>query len=160
MHSYRFHAQPNFPRGYGWPGIADLTGNTFTQALAGAVVKQLVATPDGGYDVHVTVTRPSHEQALEEIWSVLQQAGYNYVQAAVTEWVTSAVEGAGAGCLAGAGLGSTTKNVEKTLLSLIIGGIVGAALGSFRETATASYHAHRNDIYGGWQLLPLQPAAA
>jgi hypothetical protein len=129
MHTYRFHAQPNFHRGYGWPGVADLTVNTFTQALAGAIVKQLVATPDGGYDVHLAMNSSSHEQALEEVWGVLQQDGYNYIQAVVTEWVTSTVEGAGAGCLAGAGLGSTTKNVEKTVLSLIIGRIVGGGPG-------------------------------
>jgi hypothetical protein len=160
MRSYRFYAQPNFPRGYGWPGVPDLTPDTLRQALTGAVVKEIVATPDGGYNVHVALNRQTHEQALEAIWGVLQQAGYSYVQAIVTEWVTSAVEGAMLGGLSGTAVGSRTKDAGTTVLSLIVGGIVGAALGSLRETAQVTYRAHRNYVYGGWQLVQLQPAAA
>lgn len=160
MHTYRLHAQSNFPRGFGWPGVQDLTIGTFTQALAGAMVKELVATPDGGYEVHIALTRPTHEQALDEIWSVLQQAGYNYAEAVVTEWVTSAVEGALAGGLGGTAVGSRTKDAGTTIVSLIIGGLVGAAIGSLKETVKRSFQARRNYLYGGWEFLQLQPAAA
>jgi len=161
MHTYRFHtalAGPFFAlaRGTG-PG---LTADALVQALTGVVVRELVTAPQGGYDVELRLDRQSHEDALAEIEAVLGQLGFAMLQALITEWTTSAIEGAVLGAAAGgAGMGSLTKDPVSAVLAAVLVGGVGAIVGSTMETVKARFTAEKAHPFGGgWQVTQITPA--
>ena len=72
MKSYRFHAAP-VPSYFHWsPGsLPDITPSSLAQTLAGVVVRQVISSPQGGYDISIDMERPTHGDALADIEAAL-----------------------------------------------------------------------------------------
>lgn len=157
MKTYRFHAAP-VPSYFRWspgspPGI---TSASLAQTLAGVVVRQVIASPQGGYDIAMDIERPTHGEALADIEAALGSFGYATTQAVITEWATSVVETGLLGTVGGGALGSATKDPLAALAGALIGFVVGAAVGSTMRRITAIYQADRlNHFGGGWNLSPM-----
>jgi len=128
------------------------------------VVRELFATPNGGYEVTIELDRATHHHSLAEIEATLLHLGFNVVQAEITELATSAIEGAFLGGASGGAAGAATRNPWAAFAGLVIGAVVGHELGKGLQTIKTLYRADR--LYhhpGGWHLtqLPLpQPAAS
>ncbi len=155
MRTYRFHAFQHsqfwrFPDG----SFPVLTGQSLATALTGAVVRELVASHRGGYDVEVQLDRATHQAALAEIEAALQQLGFDTAQALITEWATSAVTGALFGTVGGGVAGSVTKDPASILLVAAIGLVVGSLVGMSMHSIRATFQAHRHPFGGGWQIAP------
>jgi len=158
MRTYRFHASPAAPYwSWNYHATPVLAADALMQTLAGAVVRELVASPHGGFLVDVQIDRPDHHVALADIESALRQLGYDTAQAVITESATSVVEGALLGTAGGGALGSATKDPWAMLLTAAIGLVVGVAVGSGVNTIRAMYQADRLHPFGGggWQFTQL-----
>lgn len=155
MNTYRFHAAPAFNH-WNYRVLPTLTADSLTNTLAGAVVRNLVTSSQGGYYVEVQLDRTNHQDAVADIHAALTQLGFNTAQAVITEWATSVVEGALLGTAGGGALGSTTKDPLAMLFSAAIGLLVGAAVGSGINTVKAMYQADRvHWSRYGWQFTQL-----
>jgi Glycine zipper 2TM domain len=88
----------------------------------------------------------------------MEQLGFNVAQVLVTEWLTSALEGAlvfGAG---GGVLGSATKDPWLMAAGALLGALAGAAAGSLMRTAKARLDAQLlHPFGGGWRITPQVP---
>ena len=128
------------------------------QTLSGVVIRQLSASPHGGYDLDIRLDRPSHQDAIADIESALRQFGFDTAQAVITEWVTSVVEGALLGGAGGTAIGSASKDPVAIVVGAVIGLLVGAAVGSAMQTVKATYEANRlHPFGGGWHLTVVPP---
>lgn len=158
MPTYRVHAYPTNPYFHGaFPGHNAFTAESLAQALAPVIIQELVAAPQGGYDIMVDMRRQDHAEAIADIENALSSFGYSMTQAVVTEWATSTLEsaivGIGAGGLVG---GSATRNQIGALISAAIGCLVGLGVGSSMRRVVAMYQADRLRHYPyGWQLTAL-----
>ena len=159
MNTYRLHAYPSAPY-WSWNFHATpiITAEALAQTLSGVVIRQLSASPHGGYDLDIRLDRPSHQDAIADIESALRQFGFDTAQAVITEWVTSVVEGALLGGAGGTAIGSASKDPVAIVVGAIIGLLVGAAVGSAMQTVKATYEANRlHPFGGGWHLTVVPP---
>lgn len=158
MNSYRFYARSYYPRYALWGGAPSLSTDALAQSVAGVIVREIVETNDGGYVVDVQLQRNAHEDALNEIFAVAEQAGFQIVEATVTEWVTSWIEGLLFGAGGGTIVGAELRQDAGALIGLFVGAAVGAIGGALKPKIKAQYHAQRNIlVQGGWLLTPIQP---
>jgi hypothetical protein len=151
MSLYETHVTKAFrlPPTYDMP---PLTTDAITSALQGATVSSITPSADG-YDVAVHLERGDHGTAMDELTAAFQHLGFATVQAAITEFVGSWLEGAAVGAAGGAALGAATKSAEGFLLLFLGGLAVGALTGSAHQTIKARYSAHRlHPGPGGWQI--------
>ena len=72
--------------------LVELSEEAIAAELTGAVVHGLAQTNWGLYVADLQLRRPTHEQALDDISSALERLGCSFVEAAVREWVTEALE--------------------------------------------------------------------
>ncbi len=159
MNTYRFHAQPHLHFAFSGWGMPELNAASFAETLAGSTVRGLTAAA-GGYDVDLRLDRASHQQALDDLSTVLQQVGFNVAEVIVTEWVSSVVEGALLGVLGGGAVGSKSQDAATTLIVGAIGALAGGVVGSHLQTVRATYLAQRLYPYAaGWQLTQLKRVA-
>lgn len=110
---------------------------------------------DGTLIVDLFVDRPSHETALNEIAVALQQLGYAWLDASITEWADNMLGGAIVGCLGGGTAGANSDKVT-ALLSAFVGALVGAVVGSAINSVKVVYTVHWTGV--GWELRPVAPA--
>jgi hypothetical protein len=131
MNTYRLRVQIlRFGFDHSW-GVPDLDTNGLVSALPGATMREFSDAGNWVATLELDLQRPQHVDALNEILLVLQRAGYTILNGTVTEWVTSAAEGAIAGALGGGLIGTTTRDGLGMLLStgvLLAGSIVGSNL--------------------------------
>ncbi len=159
MNTYRLHAHPSAPYwSWNFHAIPLLTEDALAQTLPGVVIRQLSASPHGGYDLDIRLDRPTHQEAVADIELALRQFGFDTAQALITEWVTSVVEGALLGGAGGGAIGSASKDPVVIVFGAVIGLLVGAAVGSAMQTVKATYEANRlHPFGGGWHLTIVPP---
>lgn len=141
-------------------GVPTLDAVALAQAIDGATVRELTVSQSGGYEVDIQLERPSHQEALDDIYNFLLPLGFTVADAVVTEWVNATVQVALIGALGGGAAGSTSRNAGTALAGTLLGGIAGGIAGSFVRNMRATYSAQR--LYpSGWQLTHIpQPGGS
>jgi hypothetical protein len=135
-----------------------LSVESLTQAIPGCVVREL-SSVGLGHPVFIDaeLSRPTREQALDELLAAAQTLGYTVVDGEIAEAVNVTVESMAAGALGGFGLGAAFSN---PLLAIVLAG-VGMAAGDWVSNELANhevvYHFRRVQP-SGWQIteVPLQ----
>lgn len=107
------------------------------------------------YIVDVQLQRSTHEEALNELFVVLQQLGYTCLEATVTEWVDNAIVGFVLGGVGGGVAGASSRDGALGVLLALAGSVAGALVGSFIDSAKVVYLVRRTRA--GWQLTPAEP---
>ena len=159
-HTYTISAGPSNALAFALGTPPQLTEAGIVQVLAGTLVRDLVAGPQGAFEVQLELYRQTHQDALSEIAAALAQRGFDVTEAVVVEWATSVLEGLVLGGLGGGAIASSTRNAESAAFGAFAGGIFGMILGSFVPKATAAYQAQRADpVTGSWQLVQVQMPA-
>ena len=159
-YTYRLQAYRSIGLPIAHQSFPALTVEAVAGVLANATVHAVMpaSPPWGGYELEVTMTRPSHEDALNEIAGAIQTVGWNTARGLVTEWMTSEIEGLFLGAVGAGAAGSTTKNAGAMLFTAAIGAIGGYFVGLDRKTIKAQYQVDRLTPFGGWLFTQLQPA--
>jgi hypothetical protein len=155
-HTYRIHIQPQAHRSLYFGG-QPFSPDALASAIEGAVLRQAVQGNHGCYEVDLQLQRPTHEQALNEILVAVQQLGYSWLQATVTEWADNALGGLVLGGLGGATAGTSSAGGEAGMGFGILGAIVGMVVGSFIDSVKVVYEVHWTPT--GWKLVEQQPQA-
>lgn len=124
------------------------------QIIEGATLREATAADDGSLVVELFLDRPSHETALNEIAVALQQLGYAWLEASITEWVDDIIGGAIVGCLGGGAAGANGDKLT-ALLSAAIGALIGAMVGSTINNTKVVYTVHWTEA--GWEWRPAAP---
>jgi hypothetical protein len=138
--------------------LPSLTAEAIASALLGATVQSITPTVDG-YDVAIQMERGDHGNAMDELSAAFHQLGFAALQAAITEFVASWLEGAAVGAAGGGALGAATKSAEGFLLLFLGGLLVGGLAGSAHKTIKARYSAHPiHPAPGGWQITRQDPS--
>lgn len=124
------------------------------QIIEGAALREATAADDGSLVVELFLDRPSHETALNEIAVALQQLGYAWLEASITEWADNMIGGAIVGCLGGGTAGVNSDRLT-ALLSAAIGALIGAVVGSAINSIKIVYTVQRTGA--GWDWRPAAP---
>jgi hypothetical protein len=132
-----------------------LTPEVLASALPAGTQYTLTPLADG-YELAIDLDRHDHGQAMVDLDSALRQIGFSVLQASITEFATSWIEGSLIGTAGGAVLGAATKSLEG-FLALALSGFV---LGALRQTEKAKYLAM--PTAHGWQITKREspPAAS
>jgi hypothetical protein len=156
MNTYRFLAYPKPPL-WANPGLQPLDNAAVTRSIEGAIVHYLEPDSLGQHIVAIALERQFHGDALDDIAVGLEAMGWTVSQAIVTEWVTETLTGATFGTGAGAAAGLSTKDPIVFLVLALLGMIAGAGVGSLFRSIRAQYQANRQPHYlgSGWELIPL-----
>jgi hypothetical protein len=141
VNTYKIIARPDIRLAFPGPIEPPLTDYMLVEALVGLTVRELGEDQLGRRTVDVQLQRPTHDQALHEIIGTLQQFGFAFVEATVTEWASQTVERAFLWGLGGGALGATSDNPAAALLAAVVGGLIGAATGAEVHKLTAEYRA-------------------
>jgi hypothetical protein len=159
-YTYRVQAYRSIGLPIAYQSVQELTVEAVASVLANATVHAVMpaSPPWGGYELEVSMTRPSHEDALNEIAGAIQTIGWNTATGLVTEWVTSEIEGSFLGAVGAGAAGSTTKNAGAMLFTAAIGAIGGYFVGLDRKTIKAQYQVERYNGFGPWLFTQLDPA--
>jgi hypothetical protein len=155
-HTYCVRIQPHRYYSLIAAGAGPLTAQSLANAIEGAAVREITQGDRGDQIVDLQLQRSSHEEALNEILVVVQQLGYAWLEATVTEWADNTVGGALIGFVGGGTAGSTSEDGAVSLGLAVIGSLIGAVIGSFIERERVVYVVHWNG--SGWVLTPLAPA--
>jgi len=139
-------------------GARPLTHEAVADALAGVVIRRLETDAYGRVALDLAMRRPTHTDALDEIAFAVQDLGYSFVQATVTEWVSSLVEGLLIGAVGGGGAGAAAKDPGFAFLAGIAGAVAGGLVGSSVQRKKVIFEVRRT--YAGWQFTPVQPQTA
>jgi hypothetical protein len=107
--------------------------------------------------LELALNRPSHEDALNEIAVALQQLGYSWLDATITEWADNMFGGAIVGAL-GCGTVGANSDAATGALAALVGLLIGAVVGSLINTVKVVYTVHWTG--GGWRLTPATPPPA
>lgn len=126
MNTYRLTLRPQVHVAWGGYGFPALTEELITNALADAVVREIVTDPTGASVVDLGLERPSHADALNEIILFVQNLGYDFVAAVVTEWVDESVEWAAVAFLGGGAVGSASRDPWVATLIAVVATVAGA----------------------------------
>lgn len=129
-----------------------LTQEALVRTLAGATVRELIGSPDGGYDLHLCVPRESDADALQEVAVMAAQFGLEVAEAYVVRWVTVATETAVLGALAGTSTRLVTKNPAVTFLAMVAGGCAGYLAGSLIERVVSVMRAECHPLTRAWRF--------
>jgi phage tail tape-measure protein len=92
-----------------------------------------VESSNGGYEIDLQLDRQSHSPALKEASVIVERAGFQVVEALVTESTTSWIEGSALGGFGGATLGAEIRQEMGFLIGLVVGAGVGALAGVFKS---------------------------
>lgn len=153
---YRLRLRPAARFYFSSPDQTAPTATALVNAVAGLVVHEHGSTDVGDHVFAVGVRRPTHEQALNELFAVTQQLGYAWAEATISEVTNDAIGGAVLGVLGGGGAGSRSENALITAFAAVIGGIAGTAIGSQIEHNKVIFQVHRT-FPNGWTLVAFRP---
>jgi hypothetical protein len=131
-----------------------LTTEALADAVTGLGVRDLRENQLGQCVADIRLDRPTHEHALEEIVVALTQFGFSFVEASISEWATEMTEKAIIGALGSGAAVSPSDNLGLIVAATLIGGIVGAAIGSETHKLAAEHEA-RQDYWGRWVIREL-----
>lgn len=141
--------------------LEPLTASVLRELFRDAVISTVAPTGDGGYDVELSLDRPSHDVALDELRNRLMAAGWVVAETAVSQWVVRSVETGVAGAALGLGGGARTKNPLVVLIATALGYGVGYLVGQYIHQEIARFRARHDPMWGVWQFtkleLPTQP---
>lgn len=117
--------------------------------------------PEGGEHLGLETARADREEILNEIALALQQAGYYFVKAEVSEIVDEAVQWGVSGLLSlGGAAGLKTKNPFVTIAAAALGYWAGREAGA-KVQSVANTHLYRWFPDRGWvATLPREAAPA
>jgi len=151
MTSYR--AVLRLSPGYHFAPSAVLDSQAFGNALAGVVAQKISTDQWAELVLDITLKRPSHEAALNDLFALAQQFGYVLLNGEISKFVGSEVEGAILTGLGGGLLGATLNNGLVALLAAAAGGLVGGLVGSSMKRVETIYEVRPN-ASGGWTFSP------
>lgn len=154
---YRIRVQPGAYQVFA-RSLGSLTEEALTKAIDGVVVREAVSGNRGDTFLNLQLQRQTHEQALNEILVALQQLGYSWLEASVTEYVDNALGGllVGGGAMGTAGF--STGDSSFGLMLTVLGALVGIVVGSLIESKKVVYEVTWTGF--GWQLVQVHPAPA
>ncbi len=138
------------------PPVRPLSAELLSSAIDGLRVRQITSFDNGDQAIDVELARDSHEQALNEILIAVEQLGYSWLKASVTEWADNALAGAIFGCAGGGSVGASSGSGEAGLLGALLGLVVGAVIGSLIDHVKLIYELQWNGV--AWTLVQVQPA--
>jgi hypothetical protein len=139
-----------FP-GFPIPDASVPTPRSVSSLLPGSSVPSMTAF-EGGYTIAIEMDRDDHSAAMTELATALQQLGFTVLEAAITEFIDSLLEGAAVGAASGAALGAASKSGEGFLWFFVGGLAAGALLGSSQKRVKARYVARRPFPGTDWQI--------
>lgn len=143
-------------RGFPLPEASELTAQSIASLLPGSRVSSMTAF-EGGYTIAIELDRDDHPAATEELDTAFQQLGFTVLDAAITEFVDSLLEGAALGAASGAAFGAATKSGVGFVLFFLGGFAAGALIGSSQRRVKARYVARRPFPGTAWQITRLDP---
>lgn len=136
--------------------LSPLTEDALTQAISDVVVRELSGAHYGRQVVDVALRRQDDDEALSEIVAALENLGFSFVEATVSEWASGmAVKamGAAGGFVVGAGI---SENLAVGLVASAIGTFIGHLVGDATRQVVGDYRAHR-DYRGVWVFGEMVP---
>lgn len=146
------------------PDLSYLSSLEGAQSLAEAVAPRLnkiavvgseVAALEGGEHLGLETTRGDRGEILNEVAVALQQAGYTFVKAEITEIVNRAIQSGVIGLLGfGGGAHAKTKNPYITVVTALLGYWAGMEVGA-RMESIAARHLYRWIPGRGWVAVEL-----
>ena len=86
-------------------------------------IHALVADNLGWYSLDLRLQRPSHDEALNDIFGAFQRLGWYVGEATVTEWVNAAAQGFVLVAFSCSAAGSTTQAARITGLAALFGAL-------------------------------------
>ena len=155
-HTYRIRVQPHSYYSVIAAGAGPLSAKSLARSIEGATVREIAQGDQNDEFIDLELQRPTHEQALNDILVVLQQFGYSWLEATVTEWADNTLGGGLLGFVGCGAAGVSSGDGGVGLASALVGALIGAAVGSFIDSAKVVYVVHWNG--SGWVLTPLAPA--
>lgn len=130
-----------------------LDSRALLESLAGVGTHDLSSDQWGNVTVDVTLNRKDHEAALNDLFVLAQQYGYDLLNGEISKLVGSAVEGAVLTGLGGGAIGATSNNGLAALIGAGVGALTGWIVGSSLKRVEVVYEV-RNQPFGGWILTP------
>jgi hypothetical protein len=155
--TYRIRVHPQRHHGL-LQGLQPLSGDSLVNSIEGVVVRELVQGNHGELLIDVRLQRPSHEQALNEILIAVQELGYSWLQATITEWADNALGGFVLGGLGCGAAGASSGNSEAGVFLALVGAVVGAVIGSCFDSVKVVYEVHWTP--SGWHMVEVSPQQA
>lgn len=145
-------------RGFPTSGTPELSAQSIASLVPGSTVQSITALADG-YALAIELRRSDHQAAIAEIMAATGQLGFVVLDAAITEFADSLLEGAAFGAAGGAAMGAATKSAVGFLLFFVGGFAVGSLVGSTQKRVKARYIATRPYPGVDWQFtaLDLEP---
>jgi hypothetical protein len=129
---------------------------TVAQSVEGAVIYEFGQDDLGDHALHVGLTRATHEQALDELFTRTQQFGYAWVSATISQWVDEAVSGAILGSLGAGAIGARANNELVLAGAALVGAFAGRAIGAQVGREEVVFHVQRA-YPSGWILTAVTP---
>jgi len=154
--TYQFVAHPDIRRALSSPGGPVeplLTEDMLQAAIPGLIVEELTKRQYGPRVVNVQLERPTHEQALDEIFAAVERLGFRLGPAIVSEWSSNVTEAAIRSVVGDAAM----EDPVIGFLVAIAAEVVGLFVSSEEQKLQARYEAQ--PLYFGWELrqIPQQP---
>ncbi|HVX20445.1 MAG TPA: hypothetical protein VHB02_03785 [Acidimicrobiales bacterium] len=156
MSIYRVKLHLSGAGGHFW-GSPVLDSPTIQRSLTGLIAHSVGENSWGQTEVDITLRRPDHLQAANEVLNLVQRCGYSVVNGEVSKLVSDAVAGA---VVAGLGTGSVAGGITESPAVGLVAGVLGAIAGGLAagqaRRVEVVYQLRRN-WDGGWQLVPIGP---
>ncbi len=130
-----------------------LDSNSLLESLAPVQAHQVTTDQWGNVTLDVTLDRDDHQAALNDLFVLAQQFGYDLLNGEISKLVDSAVEGAILTGLGGGALGATSNNGFVALIAAAGGALAGWFAGSSLKRVEIVYEVRPNPI-GHWIFSP------
>ena len=138
-------------------GFRALDSKALLESFAGIVAHEITITEWGEVSLDVTLGRPDHEAALNDLFALAQQFGYSLINGEISKLVGSEVEAAIVSGLGSGALGATSNNGWVAVLAAAAGAVAGWFVGSTMKKVEVVYEVRPN-FRGGWNFSPkVQP---
>jgi hypothetical protein len=153
QNTYELVAHPDIRRALSSPGgpvEPQLTEGMLKSAIPDLIVEVLTKRQSGPRVVQVQLDRPTHEQALDEIYAAVERFGFQLGPAIVSELSSNATEAAVRSVIGDAAM-------EDPVVAFFVAtaaDVVGLFVSSEERKLQARYEANR--LYFGWDLRQIQ----
>ena len=143
-------------------GVDPLSKGALEQLIEGAIVHEIDGGGNPGYPatVDLQLDNDPNDQILNTIVLAVERCGYAIVEGEISQWVDAQVQGALVGLLTGAGCGAITKSDGITLISAILGALLGHQAGAEVRKHEVIYRLARAYRGAPLELVPVNGAKA
>jgi hypothetical protein len=142
-------------------GAAPLTKATLEQLIEGAIVHAIDGgTPGYAATVDLRLDADPNDQILNTIIVAIERCGYSILEGEISQWVDAEAQGALMGFMTGAGCGAFTKDDGITIISAILGALLGHQAGAAVRKHEVIYKIARAYRGAPLELVPVNDARA